>query len=121
MQAEQPGIIIHSAAEMRPDVSQKDPAATLALNVGVPRHLAQLSRQTGAWMIYLSTNYVFDGKNPPYHSADRRNTLNLYGQSKLEGEMAVWAESDQACVLRVPTLYGKVEFLGETSVTQIAE
>ena len=43
------------------------------------------------------------------------------GQSKLEGEMAVWAESDQACVLRAPTLYGKVEFLGETSVTQIAE
>ena len=72
-------------------------------------------------MIYLSTNYVFDGKNPPYHSADRRNTLNLYGQSKLEGEMAVWAESDQACVLRVPALYGKVEFLGETSITQIAE
>ena len=121
IQVEKPDIIIHSAAERRPDVSQKDPAGTLALNVGVTRHLAQLSCQTGAWMIYLSTNYVFDGKNPPYHPADKTNPLNLYGHSKLEGEIAVWAETDQACVLRVPTLYGKVEFLGETSVTQIAE
>ena len=72
-------------------------------------------------MIYLSTNYVFDGKNPPYHPADKTNPLNLYGQSKLEGEMTVWAETDQACVMRVLALYGKVEFLGETSVTQIAE
>ena len=63
-------------------------------------------------MIYLSTNYVFDGKNPPYHSADRRNSSTFMAKSKLEGEMAAWAESDQACVLRVPTLYGKSRVSG---------
>ena len=116
-----PDILIHSAAERRPDISQNDPKRTIALNVEATRHVARLAYQTGSWMIYLSTNYVFDGTSPPYSPQDLTNPLNLYGQSKLDGENAVRAETDQFCIIRLPALYGQVEFLGETSITQIGE
>ena len=116
-----PDILIHSAAERRPDISQNAPKRTIALNVEATRHLARLAYQTGSWMIYLSTNYVFDGTSPPYSTQDLTNPLNLYGQSKLDGENAVRAETDQFCIIRLPALYGQVEFLGETSITQIGE
>ena len=116
-----PDILIHSAAERRPDISQNAPKRTIALNVEATRHLARLAYQTGSWMIYLSTNYVFDGTSPPYSPQDLTNPLNLYGQSKLDGENAVRAETDQFCIIRLPALYGQVEFLGETSITQIGE
>lgn len=43
-------------------------------------------------MIYISTDYVFDGKNPPYKETDVPNPLNTYGKSKLEGEKVALAE-----------------------------
>lgn len=43
----------------------------------------------GAFLIYISTDYVFDGKNPPYREEDMPSPLNLYGKTKLEGEKAV--------------------------------
>lgn len=48
-------------------------------------------------MIYISTDYVFDGRNPPYKENDAPNPLNLYGKTKLEGEKAVLANSDGKC------------------------
>ena len=117
----QPHIIIHSAAERRPDISQNDPEGTVALNVEATRHLAKLASQMGSWMIYLSTNYVFDGTDPPYRPTDEANPLNFYGQSKFDGENVIRSETNQACILRLPALYGQVEFLSETSITQISE
>lgn len=46
----------------------------------------------GASVIYISTDYVFDGKNPPYKETDTPNPLNKYGKSKLEGEKVTLAE-----------------------------
>lgn len=40
----------------------------------------------GAWVLYISTDYVFDGKSPPYDEDAKPNPLNKYGQSKLDGE-----------------------------------
>lgn len=43
----------------------------------------------GIFLIYISTDYVFDGRNPPYGENDAPNPLNLYGKSKLEGEREI--------------------------------
>lgn len=43
----------------------------------------------GSFLIYISTDYVFDGRNPPYGENDAPNPLNLYGKSKLEGEREI--------------------------------
>jgi len=116
----QPRIIIHCAAERRPDQSEQAPEATMRLNVEATARLAKWSAANGAWLVYISTDYVFDGLTPPYPTSAPTNPLNLYGRSKRNGELAVWAETSDACVLRVPILYGTVEHLGESAVTDLA-
>ena len=67
-------------------------------------------------LIYISTDYVFDGENPPYNVNDKPNPLNFYGKSKLGGEEAVRQADPQAVVLRVPVLYGETEYNAESAI-----
>ncbi len=115
----QPDIIIHAAAERRPDVSQNNPEAALALNVAATEHLAKLAKQHHAWLLYISTDYVFDGTKSPYRPQDLPNPVNFYGQSKWQGEQAIWQITHHAGVLRIPILYGPVEYLSESAVTAL--
>jgi len=116
-----PTVIIHSAAERRPDVSEKDPAGTQRLNVGATAALAQWAAAHRAFLIYISSDYVFDGTTPPYTPASPTHPINSYGQSKLDGEHAVLASGCDAAILRVPILYGEVEALDESPVTVLAK
>ncbi len=114
-----PCVVIHSAAERRPDVSEGNPEATRRLNVEATARLARWCAAHGAWLLYLSTDYVFDGTRPPYGIDAPTGPLNAYGRSKLDGEHAVRRETPDAAVLRVPILYGPCETLAESSVTSI--
>ena len=115
-----PRFILHCAAERRPDTSENNKEATTQLNVCVTRELARLAKAYGAWLLYISTDYVFDGTTPPYQTGDIPNPTNHYGQSKLAGENAIMDILDDYGILRVPILYGPVENLGESAVTSIA-
>jgi len=117
MEKEQPRFVIHSAAERRPDISENDPDATWAMNVEVTQRLAGMCNESGAWMLYISTDYVFDGTTPPYQPGDTPNPLNHYGRSKLAGEQAIQETGDDFGILRVPILYGQIENLEESAVT----
>ncbi|TIC35747.1 methionine adenosyltransferase II, beta [Wallemia mellicola] len=114
---QQPDVLIHCAAERRPDVAQNDPAATEKLNVDVSGNLSRLMKNIGGSIIYISTDYVFDGTKPPYTTTDTPNPLNLYGKTKLAGEKAVTQNNDKSVILRVPVLYGRVENTKESAVT----
>lgn len=116
-----PDIIIHAAAERRPDVSERDPDGTRALNVEATLAIAQSAHKLGSWVLYLSTDYVFDGTSPPYGPDDETNPLNFYGQTKREGEQALLSETADAAILRVGVLFGRVEFVEESSVTTIVK
>lgn len=63
----------------------------------------------GIVFVYISTDYVFDGKNPPYQIDAQTNPLSKYGQTKLQGEKVTKEASDQHCIVRVPVLYGHTE------------
>ncbi|KNZ78036.1 Methionine adenosyltransferase 2 subunit beta [Termitomyces sp. J132] len=78
------------------------------LNVQVPGHLASLSKKLSFTLVYISTDYVFDGTSPPYIPSSPTNPLQSYGQSKRDGELAVLAVNEASViVLRVPVLqYG---------------
>lgn len=115
-----PDIIIHAAAERRPDVSEKDPDATERLNIGATRTMAECARETGAWLVYISTDYLFDGTTPPYYPDSPTCPMNFYGRSKLAGEEVVREVLPDGCALRVPILYGPIESLEESSVTMVA-
>jgi dTDP-4-dehydrorhamnose reductase len=116
-----PTVIIHTAAERRPDVSERDPSGTQRLNVEATATLARWAAAHRVFLVYLSTDYVFDGTTPPYRPGDEPHPLNAYGQSKLDGERAVRDAGGHAAILRVPILYGSVETLDESAVTVLAK
>ncbi|GIU27910.1 NAD(P)-dependent oxidoreductase [Shewanella schlegeliana] len=111
-----PDIIVHCAAERRPDISEQDPQAALALNTDATQFLAQVASQQGAWLLYISTDYVFDGSLSPYREDAAPNPANFYGQSKLQGELVVCDAQQGFAILRLPILYGEVESLKESAV-----
>jgi dTDP-4-dehydrorhamnose reductase len=115
----QPEVILHAAAERRPDRVEREAEASAALNVRATADLARMAAVSGARMIYVSTDYVFDGVNPPFRADSRPNPLNLYGRMKLEGESAVAAAGGDWALLRIPILYGPSTDLGESPITEI--
>ncbi|WP_263771651.1 dTDP-4-dehydrorhamnose reductase family protein [Propionivibrio soli] len=120
-----PRLVVHSAAERRPDVVDGDPAAAERINVDATALLAALAAANGAAFIYISTDYVFDGSSPPYAVDAKPSQLNAYGRMKLAGEEVVRAAylaagTPSFAILRIPILYGQVETLGESPVTELA-
>ncbi|MCG9698206.1 SDR family oxidoreductase [Shewanella sp. Isolate11] len=113
---QQPDMIIHCAAERRPDVSEQSPEAALALNVRASSNLAKAAKANGAWLLYISTDYVFDGTKPDYPETAEPSPVNFYGESKWQGERAVLAVDNGFAILRLPILYGAVEQLAESAV-----
>uniref|UniRef100_UPI0037E7C397 methionine adenosyltransferase 2 subunit beta isoform X1 n=1 Tax=Semicossyphus pulcher TaxID=241346 RepID=UPI0037E7C397 len=114
-----PDVIVHCAAERRPDVVERHTEAAVNLNVHATSTLAKEAAACGAFFIYISSDYVFDGRNPPYGEDDSPNPLNVYGRSKLEGERETLRHCPGAVVLRVPVLFGEVESVMESAVTSL--
>ena len=99
-------IVIHTAANRDPDSCADRPEDAEKLNHRATAYLAEEAAKRGAYMIYISTDYVFSGNNPPYNEESVTDPINIYGKTKLAGEQAVIAASDKHCSLRVPFLYG---------------
>ncbi|KZN63181.1 hypothetical protein N473_17275 [Pseudoalteromonas luteoviolacea CPMOR-1] len=116
-----PNILVHAAAERKPDICENDHQATIALNVQAAEFLAQLCKDRDIQFVLVSTDYVFNGKSAPYIENAATSPVNFYGESKVQAEQAVLAVSPQHTVVRVPVLYGDVEYLAESAVTVIAE
>ena len=116
-----PDVLIHAAAERRPDKCENAQEDTLKLNVDASKQLAALCAKYNIRLFFISTDYVFDGNTPPYNENAETNPLNFYGESKAAAEKAVLALSAHHTVVRVPVLYGEVEYLDESAVTTIAK
>ncbi|OVE74258.1 hypothetical protein BVX94_00875 [bacterium B17] len=114
-----PEVIIHSAAVRTPDTCQNDPEYTYKMNVGATASVVESALKCGAWVLYISSDYVFDGTNPPYMADDQTNPVNIYGKSKLEGEEVMRSQMPDGGILRVPILYGPVKDLEECGITQL--
>lgn len=115
----QPDVVIHSAAERRPDVVFKQPEVARKLNVDVTRALAEACSKCNSWMIFISTDYIFDGEKPPYGVDATPHPLSTYGDQKVEGEGFTLKECPSAAVLRVPLLFGPMEYMKESGVTAL--
>ena len=114
-----PAVLIHAAAERRPDKVDEDPSAVQALNVHCTYTLARAAAQVQAAFIVISTDYIFPGTSPPYGPRDFPEPLNTYGHSKLRAEYAALAGHPSAVVLRVPVLYGPCTSPTESAVTTL--
>ena len=116
-----PDSIIHTAAIRKPDEFAQNVEKATALNVDATETLASwVAKNPSAHMSYISSDYVFDGKNPPYFPTSEINPVNAYGISKANGEVVCRkAAEERIAILRVPVLYGDVEELSESSVTSV--
>ncbi len=86
----EPDLIIHPAAWTAVDACEADPDRAFGVNALGTRHVADGARRVGAHVVYLSTDYVFDGRSDrPYLEWDTPNPLSVYGRSKLAGELDI--------------------------------
>ena len=106
-----PDVVVHCAAWTAVDAAEdeENQPKVRAINSEGTRYIAQAARTADAKMIYISTDYVFDGKGERPWQPDDRNyaPLNVYGQSKLDGEMAVAGLLDKYFIVRIAWVFGK--------------
>ena len=104
----QPEIVINLAAFTDVDECESQAEKAFAINAEGMRHVALGALRCHAKVVYLSTDYVFDGKKrEPYLEDDLPNPLNVYGRSKLKGERYVQELPEDGLIVRTQWLYGK--------------
>jgi dTDP-4-dehydrorhamnose reductase len=105
--AQRPDLVIHAAAYTDVDGCERNPDMAVQVNAIGTRYVAEGAAKAGAKLLYLSTDYVFDGrKTMPYTERDPVNPLNVYGRSKLAGEEEALKGCRRTLVLRTSWLYG---------------
>jgi dTDP-4-dehydrorhamnose reductase len=103
-----PDWVIHCAAYTNVDGCEKDPDKAFSVNADGARNVAKACWGAKARMLYVSTDYVYDGqKKEPYVETDPVGPLNVYGQSKLKGEQEVLKVLPDALIVRTSWLFGK--------------
>jgi dTDP-4-dehydrorhamnose reductase len=102
-----PDVVIHCAAWTAVDACESDADRAFAVNALGTRHVAEGVRLTGAHLVYVSTDYVFDGEaTEAYVEWDEPNPLSVYGRSKLGGEREVQALVPGATIVRTSWVCG---------------
>jgi dTDP-4-dehydrorhamnose reductase len=115
----QPDVVIHAAAMTDVDGCERDPEAAFKVNEGGTRNVADACRLCDAALLYVSTDYVFDGtKGEPYLELDEPNPVCVYGRSKLAGEVLIHNLLTRHYIVRTAWLYGPG---GSNFVTKILE
>jgi dTDP-4-dehydrorhamnose reductase len=109
-----PEVVVHSAAMTDVDRCESEKALAWRINVEGTLNIAENCRRHGAFLVYLSTDYVFDGTKGGYNESDALNPVNYYGLTKLKGEESV-KELEAYCIARGSVVYGAVPASGKVN------
>ena len=105
--ATHPDLVIHAAGFSDVDGCEQDPETAFQVNAQATSRVAEGAVRAGARLVYISTDYVFDGKKgEPYTEGDPVGPLNVYGCSKLMGEQEALKTCPRAIIVRTSWLYG---------------
>ena len=103
-----PDVVIHTAAYTKVDLAESEPDQAFLINAYGTRNVVVASEAVGAKIVYVSTDYVFDGTaNVPYNEFAPTNPLSVYGKSKLAGEQFVRDLHSKFFIVRTSWVYGK--------------
>jgi len=108
LDAIEPEVIVNCAAYTAVDACETDPTCW-SVNADGPKHLAEWAAANGAFLVHVSTDYVFSGDKPLFEAcveSDSTNPISEYGKSKLAGEQAILESGAQTAILRTAWLYG---------------
>ncbi len=110
LEKETPDVVVHCAAWTAVDLAEDDDKVekVRAVNAGGTEHIARACKKLGCKMIYLSTDYVFDGlgDQPWEPDCSDYRPINVYGQTKLEGELAVRNNLERYFIVRIAWVFG---------------
>ena len=101
-----PDVVVNAAAYTAVDKAESEPELARTINAPAPARMAEECARTAALLIHYSTDYVYDGNKPaPYRENDATAPLNVYGQTKLEGDQAIVASGCAHIILRTTWVY----------------
>ena len=107
IKASDPDAVIHCAAYTAVDAAEDNVELCRRINGEGTRNVAQACKEADVKLMYISTDYVFDGQGTrPWEPDDERHPLNVYGQTKYEGELAVEELSDKYFIVRIAWVFG---------------
>jgi dTDP-4-dehydrorhamnose reductase len=107
IQESRPDWIVLAAAYTDVDGCELNPSLASAVNTQGAVNVAKAAANVGARLLFVSTDYVFDGKKgTPYEAGDARNPINVYGRSKAEAEEKIIGILPDCCIVRTSWLFG---------------
>ncbi len=103
-----PDIVLNTSAYVKVDLAEDEADKAFLVNAVGVKNLVEVCHKTGAVLLHISTDYVFDGKKhgQPYYEDDQPNPINIYGLSKYAGELIVKNYLDSYYIVRSSSLYG---------------
>jgi len=101
-----PEAVVHAAALSDVDRCEKEKELAWKINVEGTANIASLCQKHAIFLVYVSTDYVFDGNKGKYKETDKPTPINHYGLTKLKGEQSIKESKAQYCVARTSVIYG---------------
>ena len=102
-----PDAVIHCAAYTAVDKAEDEQGLCYLVNASATENIAEICKKINSKMLYISTDYVFDGsKDGFYEVDDKPNPINVYGKTKLLGEQAVQRILDKYFIVRISWVFG---------------
>lgn len=102
-----PDVVINTAAFHNTEECELDPEKSFAVNAIGAFNVAKSSKSVGAAVFFMSTDYVFDGKKKYFTEKDSPNPLNVYGASKLTGEILTKIANEKSYIIRTSAIFGE--------------
>ena len=102
----EPDVVIHLGAMTGVDLCEKEESMAFDINTKATQIIAQQCSTLNTFLVYVSTDYVFDGNSGMYYEDSVPNPLSVYGKSKLEGEKMIQTFSSDWCIARTSTPFG---------------
>ncbi|NTV83956.1 MAG: dTDP-4-dehydrorhamnose reductase [Bacteroidales bacterium] len=106
MKQVRPAIVINAAAYTDVDGCEENSAYAFAVNGKGPGHIAKACAEVDAILVHFSTDYIFDGTRTTYREDDPPNPINIYGESKLLGEISITNTLENYRIIRTSWLFG---------------
>ncbi len=110
-----PDAIIHAAALTDVDRCERERDLAMRVNAEATAAIASAAREAGAFLVYISTDYVFNGERGLYSEEDEPDPVNFYGYTKLKGEEFVRERAGGYCIARASVIYGAVPASGKAN------
>lgn len=102
-----PDVVIHCAAYTAVDKAEDEKELCYKINVAGTKYIARVCKEIDAKLVYISTDYVFDGRgDQPFKVTDKPDPVNYYGRTKYEGELAVQDVLDKYFIVRISWVFG---------------